>query len=373
VESTTAREAVADRLHGLDRELKAQAEHLAVFLVYDRPERVAERPGLEKTYFAERCVSDAQLDQTIVAFRSVGAYVELFEGEQPFLAALTSGGFKRLERPMKVVYNGIGWGVAVDGFQRGRKALLPAVADSYGLVCANSDAYACAFTLHKFHSFAVLRAVGIPTPPVWHYSLGGGWVGEAPPDGKKVIVKSTYEAWSVGVSTDSVFVVDGPSAGARAGRIAQEIGQSVTVQEFVSGPEVCVTVLASPERLVLPPVEVVLNRAEGSPDAVMTLEDNLRRRGVLYRPFAAPESTLVRLRRVALETIDVLELQGLTRMDFRVDADGRPWLIDVAISPGVSEGSSAVCAARCLGIEHPAFLRAVVAASLRSHGRLQSA
>lgn len=355
-------------LHALERQLVTRAEDIAVFLVYDRPERAAERPGLARTHFAERCVSDEQLGFMIDAFRSVNAYAELFEGERPFMEALACGRLQRLERPLSVAYNGIGWGVGVDGFQRGRKALIPLIADSYGLICANSDAYACALTLHKFHSFLVIAALGVSTPQTWHFEPSRGWIGGRPPAGVRVIVKSTYEAWSVGVTEESVFVVD-ESCDRRVAEIARQIGQAATVQAFIPGTEVYVPVMSCPERIVMPPVEAVIRRAAGDPDAVMTIDDNLER-GVGYRRFDGPKELIERLGEDALTVFEGLQLQGLTRIDFRIDEGGRPWVIDVAVSPGLSLRSPVFLSASEIGLDHPTFLRAVVAATIGSEGRL---
>lgn len=359
----------AERLRSLESALCQRGSDLALYLVFERPTRVAERPALARTFFAERCVSDAQLDQMVDAVRSIGGYVELFDGEHPFLKALTEGRLERLGRPLQVVYNGIGWGITAGGFQPGRKALIPAIADSYGLICANSDAYTCAFALHRFHSFVVLRALGIAAPPVWHFRPGVGWMGEAPPIGTKVIVKSTYEAWSVGVTDDSVFTVD-DSCEARASAIADEIGQPVTAQQFVSGREVCVTVLACPEPITPPPVEQILAKAPGDRDAVMTMRDNLTHGGYSYLPFSGPAGVLSQMRSTALEVFGDLQLQAFGRMDFRIDEDDRPWLTDVAISPGLSQSSSAFASLGAWGFDHPAFLRAVIAATLGTRGVL---
>jgi D-alanine-D-alanine ligase len=359
-------------LFALERSLAARGRDLALFLVYDRPGRVDDRPALSRQFFAQRCVSDAQLNQTIRAFRSVGAYVELFEGEQPFIEALASGRLHALERDLKVVYNGIEGGIGEGGFEPGRKALIPAVADAYGLVCANSNAHGCALGRHKFHYYTVLRALGISTPPVWHYRPREGWAGErAPPPGTKVIAKSTYESWSVGVTDESVFVSD-ESTRERVAAIAADIGQSVTVQAFVAGPEVCVPILGSAPPLATPPVEVILAKAPGDADAVMTIDDNLEHAAVSYRRFAGPPEVEQELRATSLAAFSILELQAFARIDFRVDARGTAWVTDIGVSPGLSTESSAFASLAEYGFDHPSFLRVVIAATLGSRGLLTS-
>lgn len=358
------------RLLDLDRRLIEKAPSLAVFLVYDRPNRIEERPDLERVFFAQRCVSDIQLEQMIGAFRSVGAYVELFEGERPFIEALVSGRPQSLDRDLRVVYNGIEGGIAPGGFQPGRKSLLPAVADSYGIVCSNSNAYACALGRHKFHYFTVLRALGLNTPPTWHYREGSGWAaGRRPKAGTKVIAKSTYESWSVGVTEDSIFAFDNSSE-QRILEIACRIGQPVTVQEFIAGTEVCVPVLMVPNPLVTPPVRAIMSKAPDDCEAVMTIGDNLRDGGVSYEPFSAGDGVMEEIRHDALAAFDILQLGAFGRIDFRVDGDERAWLIDVGVSPGVSRQSSAFKSMQALGLDHPQFLRVVLAATLATRGLL---
>jgi D-alanine-D-alanine ligase len=363
-------EAIARRLGGLEHELTERAHELALYLAFDRPQRVEDRPGLARTYFAQRCASDAQLSQIITAFREVGAYVELFEGELPFFAALAGGRLQAMVQPLKVVYNEIEGGITRDGFQPGRKALIPAVADAYGITCSNSNAYACALGRHKFHYSTLLRELGVRTPQTWHYRPSRGWAGDQQPTpGLKVIAKSTYENWSVGVTDASIFLVD-DSCDERVNTIAYEIGQPVTVQEFISGPEVGVTVFSCPDLNIPPPMETILTKAPGDHDAVMTVYDNLEEKGIVLERYDGPPSVIEELFENAARAFDVLELGAFARFDFRVDAEDRTWLTDVGVSPGISEKDAAFLSLAELGFEHPRFLRAVVAATLASHGQL---
>jgi D-alanine-D-alanine ligase len=357
------------RLVSIERRLRERARELAVFMVYDRPSRVSERPGLARTFFAQRCESDDQLEQIIDALRSAGAYVELFEGEQPFIAATAEGRLKRVGRPLQVVYNGMGWGIGPEGFQAGRKALVPLVCDSYGLICANADAYPCVLTAHKFHCFMILRALGIRAPRTWHYRPGAGWVGDPAAVGTKVIVKSNFEAWSVGVSDASVFVVDA-SCESRVASIANEIGQAVIVQEFIAGPEVYVPVLTCPEPLAAPPVQTMLSKAPGAADAFVTMEDNLAEAAIEYVPFRAAPAVIDELRAAAVEVAATMQLDGFSRIDFRIDDDGQPWVFDIAVSPGLEEDGSGATSLAQYGFDHAAFNRLVIAITLASNGLL---
>jgi D-alanine-D-alanine ligase len=360
-----------DTLRAVERGLVERAGDLALFLVYDRPSLLEQRPELAKAFFLQRCVSDVELDRTATAFRDVGAYVELFEGDRAFIEALASGRLNALPHHMKVVYNGIEGGIGSGGFQPGRKALLPAVADSFGIACSNSNAYACALGRHKFHYLTVLRALGMPTPDSWHFRDSDGWAGRRrPPDEIKVIAKSTYESWSVGVTDESVFVTDA-ATDERVAAIAAAIGQPVTVQTFVPGAEVCVPVFACPDLVASPPVEAVLRKAPRDPAAFMTVHDNIEAVGIDFVPYSSEAVTQSSLLALARQGFADLQLSGFGRMDFRVDASGQPWLFDVGVSPALGDEESAYVSVAHLGLAHDEYLRLVVATTLVSYGWLK--
>ena len=367
---STADSTLRQELECLERGLIDRAPELALFLAYDRPTRALERPALERAFFSQRCISDAQIAQTIDAFRSVGAYVELFEGELPLMEALATGRLQSVDRELKLIYNGIEGGITPGGFEPGRKALVPTLADAYGVICSNSNAYACALGRHKFHYFTVLRALGVRVPEVWHYGHPDGWIQERKPaPGTKVIVKSTYESWAVGVTEDSVFLVNGDSE-KKVAAISEEIGQPVTVQEFVPGTEVCVPVFGLPDPIVTPPVEIILARAPEDVNAFMTIDDNLAQGEIGYRRFERGAEIDRNLAADAIAAFKILELGAFARIDFRIDDEGRAWVIDVGVAPGTARHSSATFSLAELGLNHASFLRVVVAATLASRGKL---
>jgi hypothetical protein len=364
------REAIRKHLSELEQGLLERADDLALFLVFDRPQRVVDRPGLARSYFAERCASDAQLSGLIDAFRSAGAYVELFKGELPFMEALANGRLLEMRQSMKVAYNEIEGGIRDDGFKPGRKALIPTVTDAYGLICSNSHAYGCALGRHKFHYFTVLRHLGMRTPRTWHYRPLRGWAaGQRPPEGLRVIAKSTYENWSVGVTENSIFEVD-DSLEERVAAVSEEIGQPATVQEFISGREVGVSVISTPDLFIPPPVETVLTKAPNDYDAVMTVHDNFTENAISLLPYEGSSKVMRALYEDSSRAFDWLELGSFARFDFRVDPEEQVWITDVGVAPGISGEDAAFLSIAELGFDHPSFLRIVLAATLATHGRL---
>src|SRR2546423_8196740 len=104
-------ELVRWRLDTLERALVRRGRDVALFLIYDPPELVDDRPALVRAYFAQRSIPERVLEQMLDAFMAVGAYVQLFKGERPFIQALADGRLHALGRSLMVAYNGIESGV----------------------------------------------------------------------------------------------------------------------------------------------------------------------------------------------------------------------------------------------------------------------
>ena len=122
----TSPDVVRDRLGRLERELVERGSDLALYLAFDRPQRAEERPGVTRTFFVERCASDAHLTQITNAFREIKAYVERFDGEEPFFRALAEGRLQAMAQPLKVVYNEIEGGIRrMASYQDARRSYRP--------------------------------------------------------------------------------------------------------------------------------------------------------------------------------------------------------------------------------------------------------
>ncbi len=363
---------VSERLSEIANAVVRIGPDIALSLVFARPGLVDQRPAIARVAYAQRCIPDAQLSELITAFRLIGSYVELFEEELPFIDALVNGRLSALGRRYNVVHNGIGWGVTTDGFQPGHKSLIPALADSYRLIGTSSDAYTSSIALHRYHSFVLLRSLGVKAPEVWHYHPQRGWMGDRPAAGTKVITKSTYEAWSVGVTEDSVFFVD-DSTESRLDGIAATIGQPVTLQRFISGREVCVPILALPELVTTPPIEQIIAKAPNDPDSILTLNDNFEAGAVAYVPFDGDDALMTAMADTTRRTFAIMQSDFIGRMDYRIDASGEPWLTDVAIEPGWARSAALFVSVEQLGLSYPEFLHVLMAGAIftKGHAELQ--
>lgn len=137
-------------------------------------------------------------------------------------------------------------------------------------------------------------------------------------------------------------------------------GETVLAERFVVGTEVAVSVVddGSGPR-ALPPVEV---------DAVGGIYDYTARytpgATTFHCPARLDAGVLKSLEDAALAAHDLLGLRDVSRMDAVVDSAGRVQILEVNVSPGLTETSLLPTAARTAGIDLGALYAALIERSI---------
>lgn len=302
-----------------------------------------------------------QADEIIRSFQELGLTVEAFFDEQSFLKAAVDREQRRNGR-YDIVFT-----TAEGGSGSGRRALIPALCNLLNLPVLNSGAHACSLARHKFHANAVLKQVGVRVPEAWQFK-DDDWVGaRKPPPGSRVIIKPTYESMCIGIGDDSVLIVDASFVDVVREKY-RRFGQPVFVQEFVSGEEVGVPLIRLDKTYALPPIAFL--RANGEPYNARpkTFDDENLGHDVSHAPYEPAQAQRRALQEAAVLAFDALEMSGVGRIDFRIDADGRAWLFDTSESPPPLGGTSYAMSMNLVGFPLPEMLAVWLGACLLDVG-----
>jgi D-alanine-D-alanine ligase len=146
-----------------------------------------------------------------------------------------------------------------------------------------------------------------------------------------VFVKPANLGSSVGVSR-----VLEPSALAAAIERAFELDGKVVVEQGLDHPrEIELAVLGGAEPLVSVPGEIVVNHPDGFYSyAAKYLDDH----GVVARiPAELGESEIAEARALALRTFEVLECDGMARVDLFLSAQRKLWVNEINTIPGFTQ------------------------------------
>lgn len=242
--------------------------------------------------------------------------------------------------------------------------LAPSLLDAMGIAYTGACAEAIQLTSHKILAKDRLRALGLPTPD---------WIGPFPQDIPAVsrgdwsaagdagpwIVKSLWEHASVGLDETALALCDRADRvpGALHARV-QELGGACFAERFIEGREFNLSLLGAPGGPeVLRPAEILF---EGYPPGTLRIvgyrakwdaashEYHHTPRRFRFPPEDA--GLLGRLRESALRCWQGFGLKGYARVDFRVDAGGRPWILEINANPCLSPDAGFAAALEASGI-----------------------
>ncbi|MGD1876426.1 MAG: hypothetical protein ACFB13_02875 [Kiloniellaceae bacterium] len=248
--------------------------------------------------------------------------------------------------------------------------LAPAMLDHIGLGYTGAGVEAHHMTLTKTAAKRLLAAAGLPTP---QWSLDGrGFAPDA-----RVIVKSLTEHASLGIDARSVV----SAAKARQEILAREqrFGGRFFAEAFIEGREFNLSLLQTPQGpRVLPSAEILFVDFPAGRPQIVDYEAKWDTAATAYvntpRSFEFADSDtalLAELEALALKTWDLFGLTGYARVDFRVDAAGRPTILEVNLNPCLAPDAGFAAAAARAGLGYAALIAAIVTAA--REGRREAA
>jgi D-alanine-D-alanine ligase len=155
--------------------------------------------------------------------------------------------------------------------------------------------------------------------------------------GLPLIVKPALEGSSIGMSKVEVEAEMLP-----AFNKALESKGTIIAEKWITGAEYTAAIL---NRRVLPMIRLETDRKFY--DYVAKYESNDTR---YICPCGLDETTERELAAVMFDAFDAIGASGWGRVDFMLDADGRPWLIEANTVPGMTSHSLVPMAAKQAGI-----------------------
>lgn len=247
---------------------------------------------------------------------------------------------------------------------RNREAYAPILLEMAGIPCVGSDALTLSLSLDKAWSKDLAESAGVASPPYRLYQTDSDIDETDLPAAFPLFVKARYEGSSKGIMASS-RVEDAGALRAEVARVTSLYRQDAIVEPFVDGGgEFTVAIVGTTPPRALP----VLQRAVESSTRIGL--HALERRGMPDMPYdysidgdLTPELEL-RLQANAITVFQKLECRDFARVDFRVDAEGTPWFLEINPLPTFAPDGTFAIAAELLGKDYPTFLAEVLSEAI---------
>ena len=235
----------------------------------------------------------------------------------------------------------------------GEDGAMQGLLEVMGLPYTGSGILGSALAMDKLRCKQVWAAEGFPTPDFRVLETEQDCADALAQLGLPLIIKPASEGSSIGMSKVEVEDEMLP-----AFKTARECEGVIIAEKWITGDEYTAAIL---NRRVLPMIRLETDRKFY--DYVAKYESNDTR---YICPCGLDESVEKALGAIMLNAFEAIGASGWGRVDFMLDADQQPWLIEANTVPGMTSHSLVPMAAKQAGIE---FNELVIEILRSSYGR----
>jgi len=289
---------------------------------------------------SERQVSLWSGEGVLKALRDQGVDAHGIDATPESLFALRAQGYDRAFN----VLHGTG----------GEDGTAQAVLDLIGLPYTGSGVLACALAMDKLRTKRIWKAEGLPTPDWLILDSGDAARTAGATLGYPLFIKPSEEGSSVGVT--KVRSAEGLVPAWTLARGEGRKPRVVMAERFVSGGEYTCSMLAGE---ALPIIRI-------EPDGdfydynAKYLSDATR----YHCPAGLTDTEEAAFRQMCSRAFELIGARGWGRVDFLLDAERRPWLLEANLVPGMTSHSLVPMAARQQGLSYEALCWAILETTL---------
>ena len=274
---------------------------------------------------AEREVSLKSGGMVLNALRSRGVDAHGFDPRERDVTALVQ---ERFDRAFIALHGRFGEDGTVQG-----------VLEWLGIRYTGSGVLASALAMDKLRTKRIWQAEGLPTAPYAVLTRESDLKAVARRLGTPLFVKPASEGSSVGM-TKVKRAADLEEAFA----LAVNYDPVVIAEKFIDGPELTVAILGEE---VLPIIRIETPREFYDYEAKYIADDTR-----YLIPSGLPKAKEAQLQALCLKAFQALGCTGWGRVDLMLSRQGRPYLLEINTSPGMTDHSLVPMAARAIGLAY---------------------
>jgi D-alanine-D-alanine ligase len=288
---------------------------------------------------AEREVSLKSGAAVLAALQRRGVAVEALDpAEEGALDRLGRGGFDRVF----IILHGRG----------GEDGQIQGALETMGLPYTGSGVLGSALGMDKYRCKLTWRGCGLPTADFVLLRAEDD-LADAQALGFPLMIKPAHEGSSIGMAR-----AEDAKGLAAAWRAASTLDRLVIAERWITGPEYTCAVLGTE---ALPMIKLETPRAFYDYEAKY-FADSTR----YICPCGLSADDEARLQDTCKAAFDAVGASGWGRVDFMMDGDGRPFLLEVNTVPGMTDHSLVPMAARARGIDFDELVWRILETSIAS-------
>jgi D-alanine-D-alanine ligase len=248
---------------------------------------------------------------------------------------------------------------------RNRESQVPILLEMAGIPFVGSDALTLGLTLDKVMAKKIFIAEKIPTPKFFEVASVNE-LANLNHHKFPLIVKPRFEGSSKGLS-ESSRVETREELIKQVEFIVSAYKQPALVEEFISGQEFTVALIGNDPVEVLPVVQIKIDGKLKLNDKFYTFARITSDRLEYICPAKIPQELKKKIDDLALRTYKSVDCCDFGRVDFRVDNEGRPYVLEINPLPSLSTEDVFMLVAQNIGITYEQIIGRILESAIKRH------
>ena len=248
---------------------------------------------------------------------------------------------------------------------RNRESQVPAILEMAGIPFVGADALTLGLTLDKVMAKKIFIADKIPTPKFFEVN-SSEQLSNFNHFKFPLIVKPRFEGSSKGLSESSrVETKEGLKE--QVEYITNTYKQPALIEEFISGQEFTVAIIGNEEPEIMPVVQIKIDGKLKLNDKFYTFARITSDRLEYVCPAKISAELKKTLDELALKTYRAVECRDFGRVDFRVDQEGKSYVLEINPLPSLSTEDVFKLVAESVGITYEDIIGKILKSAIKRY------
>ena len=286
--------------------------------------------------------SEKEFREIYKAIRQLDVFTKVYYNELKFFEDVLNETYKANEI---IVIN-----FARNGSREGKKSLVPSFCDLLNIKYTSSNAFVQSLCRNKYIWGHVLENLNIPV--AGNVLLKGGHTENLNQltENKQFILKPVYESSSIGISKAMTK--------AELENNLSHLNGTFIAQKYLKGSEYEIPFFELNDTLTMfEPIKI-------NYDGTVLCESLSSENSYFYSHHDLSQNTCNNMMQIARQVIDTLGIKKYGRIDFKLDEDGHPFIIDIATLPYLTQNSSFAFVANEQGLQYASIFKALIVVAL---------
>jgi D-alanine-D-alanine ligase len=245
-----------------------------------------------------------------------------------------------------------------------KEMFVAGIYELYNIPYTGCSAVTLGLCLNKHRAKLIMKGAGFSVPRWRLYLNPSTIIFDSKPE-FPLIVKPSQEDASVGISEQSV-VNDEKELKDQLEFLYHTLKQPIIVEEYIEGREINSAILGDKEKIALPLSEISFDTLPDDLPKIVTYDGKWIKDSLYYKntipicPAPLDDEIAERIKKIALNVSDLFGCRDYCRVDFRLDKNNQPYILEVNPNPDISIDAGFARAAKAYGLSYDELLVKII-------------